>query len=58
MARAAERARKAVGTLTVAPPDLTPVDPELIAFADWAISSGELAAALRRVAESDPELAD
>ena len=58
VARAAQRARDALGTLSSAPLAAQPVDPELAAFAEWAISSGELSAALRRVAESDPDLAD
>ncbi len=58
VARAAECAREVVGILLVGPPAIEPVEPELVAFAEWALASGELAAALQRVGESDRDLAD
>jgi hypothetical protein len=58
IARAAERARAAIGSLPTTAPDLTPLSPEVTAWADWAIESGELANALRRAADTDPDLAD
>ena len=58
IARAAARAREAIGVLDSTPPDITPLSPAISAFADWAIESGELAKAIQKVAATDPELAD
>jgi hypothetical protein len=58
VARAAARAREAIGVLDTTPPDVTPLSPTISAFADWAMESGELAKAIERVAVTDPDLAD
>ncbi len=57
IARAAARAREAIGVLDSTPPDVTPLSPAISAFADWAIDSGELAKAIQRIAATDAELA-
>ena len=58
VARAARRAREAIGVLDQTPPDVTSLGPAISAFADWVIDSGELAKAIERVEASDTELAD
>jgi hypothetical protein len=58
IARSAAKARAAIGVLDTTTPDITPLSPTISAFADWAIESGELANAIQRVSDTDPELAN
>jgi hypothetical protein len=57
VARAAARARKALGELDTSAPDVSPCGGALSSFADWAMESGALTSEIQQVAATNPELA-